>query len=59
MDLGEARAHHWSIALKQVLKVPHQISEEHFIHDFPHKAYFTTLLETLTLYLLLDKENAQ
>lgn len=56
IDLGELRGTHWDLAFRQVYKPDERISEEHYVHTFPRSSFLNALLETLTLYKIMNED---
>jgi len=51
IDLGEIKAHHWSVFV-QALRPPPELSDEHARWDFPRKAFMRALIQLLGFHNL-------
>lgn len=52
LDLGELRAHHWSLFI-QALRPPPEISTEHAVWDFPRRAFMRALVQVIAFHNVL------
>ncbi|MBC7659975.1 MAG: alpha/beta hydrolase [Chitinophagaceae bacterium] len=56
-DLGEIRAHHWSL-FHQAFRAPADVSQEFAVWDFPRKAYMRAVLQTIGLYNVVAQSSS-
>ena len=56
VDLGELRGTHWDLAFRQVYKPDKRMSDTHYVHTFPRRSFLRALVETLTLYKIIEED---